>query len=220
MINKVKGNMYDWITHTWNTCKGKCPHGCHYCYMKKWGEQPTLHFDEKELKADLGKGNFIFVGSSCDIFAKEIPEQWIIDTLAHCNKFKNQYLFQSKNPERVWEWRHNLPSEKIIGTTIESNRRFKEMDVSPHPTNRANAMEKLSRLYKTVVTIEPIMDFDMAVLVSLIDTCSPTWVNVGANTNHKVKLTEPSPDKIMCLLDKLRNITEVKVKPNLKRLMF
>jgi molybdopterin converting factor small subunit len=34
-------------------------------------------FDEKELKTDLGKGNFIFVGSSCDMWAQNIPEEWI-----------------------------------------------------------------------------------------------------------------------------------------------
>jgi len=25
MLNEVKGNMYGWVTHTWNTIKGKCP---------------------------------------------------------------------------------------------------------------------------------------------------------------------------------------------------
>ena len=52
--------MYNFITHTWNTIKGECPHGCSYCYMKRWGKQSSLHFDEKELKTDLGKNNFIF----------------------------------------------------------------------------------------------------------------------------------------------------------------
>ena len=48
-LNKSIGNMYNFITHTWNTIKGECPHGCSYCYMKRWGKQPPLHFDEKEL---------------------------------------------------------------------------------------------------------------------------------------------------------------------------
>ena len=59
-LNKSTGNMYEFITHTWNTIKGECPHGCSYCYMKRWGKQPPVHFDEKELKTDLGKNNFIF----------------------------------------------------------------------------------------------------------------------------------------------------------------
>ena len=53
-LNKSTGNMYEFITLTWNTIKGECPHGCSYCYMKRWGKQPPLHFDEKELKTKLG----------------------------------------------------------------------------------------------------------------------------------------------------------------------
>jgi len=95
MMNKVKGNMYSWCTHTWNTVKGECPHSCAYCYMNRWGPQPEIHFDNKELKTDLGEGNFIFVGSSCDMWAESIPVEWIHHTLIHCRKYEgNRYLFQ------------------------------------------------------------------------------------------------------------------------------
>ena len=40
--------MYPWVTHTWNVIKGKCPHDCSYCYMKRF-PQGELRFDEKEL---------------------------------------------------------------------------------------------------------------------------------------------------------------------------
>ena len=73
-LNKQKGNMYAFVTHTWNAVKGKCPHDCEYCYMKEF-PQGELKFDEKELKTDLGEGNFIFVGSSCDMFADAVPSQ-------------------------------------------------------------------------------------------------------------------------------------------------
>lgn len=210
--------MYDWLTHTWNTVKGKCPHGCHYCYMKRWGEQPILHFDEKELKIDLGEGNFIFVGSSCDMFANEIPLEWITETLTHCAGFNNTYLLQSKNPERLYSLKRFFPESVVLGTTIETNRIFKEMCNSPSPANRAWWMSIL-RSYKTMVTIEPIMNFDIDEFSTMIIACNPQWVNIGANTNSKVKLPEPSPEKIKALIDRLKNITEVKIKPNLKRLM-
>jgi len=222
-LNKVNpnSNMYSFCTHTWNTVKGKCPHDTEYgyCYMKKWGEQPELHFDEKELKTNLGTGNFVFTGSSCDLFATAIPSEWIYDTLEHCKGFDNKYLFQSKNPENIWTWRHNLPEISIVGTTIESNRTFKEMCNAPDVIDRAVAMLKLSRLYKTCLTIEPVMDFDIDSLADLIETCSPSWVNIGANTNNKVKLTEPSPEKVTALIDRLSTFTKVKIKSNLKRLM-
>jgi len=82
-LNVSKGNMYSWITHTWNTVKGECPHGCTYCYMKRWGKQKPVRFDESELNTDLGTGNFIFVGSSCDLFASDIPDKWVKKTLSH-----------------------------------------------------------------------------------------------------------------------------------------
>lgn len=223
-LNRIKpnSNMYQgWLTHTFNTVKGKCPHDCAYCYMKKWGEQTDLHFDEKELKTDLGEGNFIFVGSSCDLFAAEISLKWIADTLEHCCKFNNRYLFQSKNPERIISNRHRLPSRVILGTTIETNRVFKEMCNAPPPSKRAFAMNRAVTLfdYNTMVTIEPIMSFDLDILVDLIKSCGPDFVNIGANTNYKVKLTEPSQSEVIALIEELRNITEIKIKSNLKRLM-
>lgn len=81
MLRESKGQMYTWISYTWNPIKGECPHNCSYCFMKRWGKQKPVHFDEKELKTDLGSGNFIFVGSSCDMFADDIPIEWIQKTL-------------------------------------------------------------------------------------------------------------------------------------------
>ena len=78
MLNKSAGNMYDWVTHTWNTIKGKCYHSCSYCSIKSIAKrfnsvQKDARFDSKELKTNLGSGNFIFVGSSNDMFSKDIP---------------------------------------------------------------------------------------------------------------------------------------------------
>lgn len=40
VLNEQKGNMYNFITHTWNPIKGKCWHDCSYCYMKKFKQKP------------------------------------------------------------------------------------------------------------------------------------------------------------------------------------
>ena len=32
-LNKQNGNMYPWVTHTWNPLIGECPHRCKYCYV-------------------------------------------------------------------------------------------------------------------------------------------------------------------------------------------
>ncbi len=219
MLNPVKGNMYSFVTHTWNTVKGKCPHGCRYCYMKRFGNQKPVRFDEKELKTDLGSDNFIFVGSSCDMFAEEMPARWIGDTINYCKLFDNIYLFQSKNPRRFLEWELIYPERVIFGTTIESNIKHEEMGCAPSPAYRVMALQQLgTNGFRTMVTIEPIMDFDIEGMVYLIEKSCPAWVNIGANTNTKIKLPEPSSEKVGKLIAKLKEITEVKIKPNLKRL--
>ena len=94
-LNVQKGNMYGFVTHTWNTVKGVCPHQCTYCYMKKFKQNP-VRFDEKELDTNHKKNRVIFVGSSCDMWAKDIDSLWIKKTVTHCAKYPlNTYLFQS-----------------------------------------------------------------------------------------------------------------------------
>jgi hypothetical protein len=94
-MNKLKGNMYGFITHTLNTVKGKCLYGCEYCYMNgmsKWFNKPqaSVLFDRCELKTNPGKGNFIFVRSSNGLFVVNIPVEWIFKTFNHCGRFDNK----------------------------------------------------------------------------------------------------------------------------------
>ena len=220
MLNKQKGNMYGFVTHTWNAIKGKCPHDCSYCYMKSFKQNP-VRLDKTEFKTDLGEGNIIFVGSSCDMFAKDIPQDWIFEVLAHCVKYpKNKYLFQSKDTSRIYQLRNYIPHNSIIGTTIETNITYPDiMKNSPSVQDRAFFMNKLFgiRGFKTMVTIEPIMTFDLNELVQLIRISFPSWVNVGADSKGH-KLPEPTQSKILRLIIDLEEFTEVKMKKNLKRL--
>jgi DNA repair photolyase len=216
MLNKSNGNMYSWVTHTWNTIKGECPHGCTYCYMHRWGKQKPVRFDKKELNTDLGNGNFIFVGSSCDMWADSIPLEWIESTLEHCRKFDNMYLFQSKNPQRFYNFQ--LPKRSRVCTTIETNRWYpKIMKNSPDPKDRALAMYDIV-FCKTFVTIEPIMDFDFNEMVELIELCEPEQVNIGADSG-KNNLLEPSKEKILDLISALERFTIIDKKTNLQRLL-
>lgn len=220
-LNKSTGNMYDFVTHTWNTVKGECPHSCSYCYMNRWGKQPDLHFDEKELNTNLGSSNVIFVGSSCDMFAEEIERDWILKTLTKCNSHDNAYLFQSKNPIKMHLFSCKYPEKTKLGTTIETNRWYRGiMRSAPSPLKRAEAMSILHQQgFKTFVTIEPILDFDLFPMLELIKCCEPTQVNIGAYTGNKV-LPEPSSEKVQILIDEISQygIPVVK-KDNLKRIL-
>ncbi len=210
-FRKSVGNMYPWVTHTWNVIKGKCPHDCSYCYMKRF-PQGELRFDEKELKRDLGEGNFIFVGSSCDMWADNIPGKWIAEVLGRCYQYpENKYLFQSKNPDRFQKF--CFPLNTISATTIETNRDY-NISKAPPVLERAKA---ISKIVDNIITIEPILDFDLLELIDLIYIAYPKWVNIGADSKGH-NLPEPSWEKVQKLITALKEFTKVRVKSNLGRL--
>lgn len=209
--------MYEFVTHMWSPIRGKCSHDCSYCYMKKWGEQPPLHLDEKDLKTNLGSGNFIFVGHTIDLFAKDMPAEWISKVLVNCRYYENKYLFQSKNPKRMLNFTNRLPKDVILGTTIETNRDIVQSK-APSVLKRAHALHILSELgYSTMVTIEPIFDFNLDELLDIIVFAEPEWVNIGADSKGH-KLPEPSKEKVRDLIRELGKYTSIKLKGNLGRI--
>jgi DNA repair photolyase len=219
-LNVSKGNMYKWVSHTWNTIKGECPHDCTYCYMKVWGEQKPIRFDEKELNTDLGHDNFIFVGSSCDMFADAIPDEWIERTIIHMAKYDNSYLLQTKNPARVYDFLPIDWDNIVVCTTIETNKHYPEMGNAPSTIQRAAAMKLIKEHgIDTMVTIEPVMDFDIDTMMAYIEAVNPFQVNIGANSRPEIKLQEPNKNKLVELITRLNKITKVELKDNLKRLL-
>lgn len=214
MLNKQKGNMYGFVTHTWNPIKGKCSHDCKYCYMKVWKQKP-LRLVEKELNDDLGSGNFIFVGSSTDMFAQDIPDEWIYTILRKCcGHQQNKYLFQSKNPKKIKRFLDFMPKDSILATTIETNRLGFNYN-APVVTERQYYIQQDK--FPVMITIEPIMDFDLDIMVNWIEDIEPFLVAIGADSkNHN--LPEPSKEKIFALIEELQKFTEVKLKDNLSRL--
>jgi len=228
MLRESKGNMYRFVTHTWNTVKGRCPHNCSYCYMKAF-PIGDLRLDERELDTDLGQQNVIFVGSSCDMFADAVPAEWIHRTLDACRKHRNnRYLFQTKNPGRYMspgrylDIIHDLPADSIVGTTIESDLHHPEiMGAAPHPAVRAAYMAIISDTnpgQQTFITIEPILRFELAPFVDMIRRARPTFVNIGADSKGH-NLPEPTEDETINLIFSLKQFTRVNVKRNLERII-
>lgn len=216
-MNKAKGNMYGFITHTWNPISGTCIHDCSYCYMKRW-KLPTVHLNERVLHKNLGKNKIIFVGSGTDMFAENVSRHDIIAVLDKtCTYNLNTYLFQSKNPKKMLSF--CFPQKSILCTTIESNQHHLEMGAAPNVKDRIEAMIKLKEAgYRTMVTIEPIMDFDLDDLVQIIKEIDPIQVNIGADSKHS-EIREPGKDKIEALISSLELFTTVHIKDNLKRLI-
>ena len=229
-LNRSKGNMYSWLSHTWNPLAGECPHHCSYCstnklmrypgIKNKYTGKPRLH--ELEFKTNLGKGNFIFVAAQNDLFAENIPDKMIQRILDYCNEFDNKYLFQTKNPQNVLRFIEHpaIKDKSVICTTLETNRIYPEiMGNTPPPHQRATDLGTIAHYgIKTYVTIEPIMDFDLNRFVFWLKGSEPTQVNIGVDTGGN-KLPEPSKEKLLQLIEELQKFTIVHNKKNLKRLL-
>ena len=228
-------NMYPWTSgsngKTINPLRGKCPHQCKYCYVphmmkifpnieRKYTGDIAL--DENVLKSRIkGNGGTIFICSMSDLFASDIPKEFIIKILNWLKKEpKNRYLLQSKNPGRIKEFRNLLPHNAILGTTIESNIDH-QLSSAPPPKERYRAMMELSSMgYQTMISIEPILQFDGKELVQWIEEIQPNFVSIGADSkNNGNGFLEPASSEIESLVAALLKITEVKCKKNLDRLL-
>lgn len=220
MLNKSRGQMYPWVDGTRNFMRGECPHKCKYCYVrssrvkKLYTGKPYLA--ESAFKP-LGKGKTIFVGSMFDVFAEGIDPHWVDRVLVYCNKYPdNTYVFQTKNPKRAHLAIKFLPPKFMIGTTLETNRDYKDTS-APQPMYRYVGMLKFIGV-KTFVSIEPIMDFDLNHFVDWLKCLKPDFVSIGADSKGH-NLREPSPEKVKELIAGLKEFTEVKIKDNLKRIL-
>lgn len=228
--------MYNWVDATVNPLGGKCSHNCSYCYMKfppfdKIEKYQGIHYvDQKELdKIAKIKNKTIFVCSATDLFANNVEWEMIqkIIGVCLCNP-NNVYLLQSKNMPRLRHFLNvyrYLPSDKfIIGTTIETNRENSVVTtISCFDRVKELVLMMTSNPFlQRIISIEPILDFDVEILLRWIDDIRPKFVSIGADSKayrHGIKLPEPGWNKVQELISGIKGLgIEVKEKDNLKRL--
>jgi DNA repair photolyase len=225
-LKKPTGDMYPFVDWIWNPVSGRCSHNCSYCYVKRIArrfnhEQAYPHVVKAELHTDLGHGNTIFVCSGCDLFARDIPDIWIKTVIGYAHSFKNNYLFQTKNPERFTSPFIGLSAERdILCTTIETDQYLPEiMRNAPSPFDRLHHLYPMrARGFRIMITIEPIMDFNPGVLLFMLRTIKPMQVNIGADSGNNA-LPEPPVEKIRELISRLKTFTRVVEKNNLRRII-
>jgi DNA repair photolyase len=226
VLNKADGNMFEFVTHTWNPLGGHCSHECPYCYMApmvkrnihkgKYEGIPRIFQDKM---GDLGKGHKIFVCNCTDLFAQDVRGEIIEEILHHAMKFDNEYLLLTKNPTRYIS-RPPIPSRFTLGTTIEclDNTDNAHYGKAPPFAKRLCDIKALKGYgNKTMISIEPIMKFASS-MGFLIQDAKPDYVAIGANSGN-VQIPEPTRDEVFKLINYLE-AWGVKViqKPNLKRI--
>ena len=217
---------------TWNVFKG-CLFNCVYCVQREQAKRqkhrcelcyrykPHLH--PKRLNEKFKAGETVFVAAAGDIsFMLNKGEQ--IDLLNIIRKYSDTtFLLQTKDPRyylKLLHWR-SFPKNIVIGTTIETNRviigkqPYSHYSKAPYPDERFKCMGIYTNLRK-YITIEPIMDFDLDVMVAWIKAIAPEFVYVGylnpVGKAKKLQLLEPSLDKTIKLCKELEKFTEVRLK--------
>lgn len=204
-------NMYRLSASQWNPFVG-CRFHCVYCQnsfqvqLKRWAKGNckqcyafTPHTHVNRLSQQLprtGYGQFIFTCSSGDIAF--CPTDYLLKIVERIKHEKEKaFLIQSKCPKTFN--RVKFPANVIIGTTLETNRNelCKSISKAPGPSQRYAGILKVNHPVK-MVTIEPVMDFDLETMVSWIEDINPcmVWLGYDSRKNH---LPEAELEKVKSL---------------------
>jgi len=208
---KKKSNMYKLSVSQWNPYAG-CKHECIYCQssfqrqLKRWAKKkccgcyeftPHAHFERLDQNLPKTKYmQFIFTCSSGDIaFCSTEYLEEIITRIR--DKTNRTFLIQSKDPSTFD--RVVFPKNVILGTTLETNRDelAEVISKAPKPSQRYEDFLDVRHDLK-MVTIEPVMDFDMNIMVDWIENINPCMVWLGYDSG-KNRLPEPELAKVQSL---------------------
>jgi protein gp37 len=148
-----------------------------------------------------GEDQFIFTCSNGDIsfcsteYLKRIVKR--IEEQPH-----KTFLLQSKNPKTFT--RVVFPQNVILGITLETNRDEYVFSKAPKYSQRYKDFKQIQHPHK-MVTIEPIIDFDLDEFVQWIKDINPELVWMGYDSG-KNNLPEPSLDKFNELHKRLNQL--------------
>lgn len=204
---KATSHMYA-AAETWNPFKG-CEYDCSYCIpsfqlqakrqkhncMSCYRYEPHEHPDRL---AKIPSSEIVFVCGNGDIsFCEPSYLRRIVEAISSRGGNQSFYL-QSKKPSCLKPHLKMLPETAILVTTLETNRDegYDRVSKAPKPSQRFKQFVSLNYPRK-VVTIEPVMDFDVETFANWIVEINPEYVWLGFNSRDKqVHLPEPSPDKL------------------------
>ncbi|MBL7077756.1 MAG: DUF5131 family protein [Kiritimatiellae bacterium] len=201
-------NMYKLSVRSWNPFVG-CGFDCTYCgpsfqqqaKRRKQDCQQCYEYKPHEHPERLdnslpttGFCQFIFTCDMGDIsFCPDEHLERIVKRIRQ--ESDRTFLIQSKAPAtfmRVKKWPRNV----ILGTTIETNRDDLCADVStaPPPSKRFKDLLAVDHPVK-MITLEPLMSFDVDILASWVEKIHPRMVWLGYQ-NHGDDLPAPPLERV------------------------
>lgn len=134
-----------------------------------YGFEPTFHRYRLGEPARKTKPSKIFVVSMGDLFGNWVPDEWIQDVFAACEKApQHTYLFLTKNPERYRKiaGHGDLPPQHWYGYTL---------------TGIGQKPEQLYSNWRTFVSLEPLLGMPDMEFLKYDNTL---WVILGAETGN------------------------------------
>jgi len=185
-------------------------HNCMKCYKY------VPHFHPERLTQQLPRtqgDQFIWACSSSDITFAE--KEWIEAILERIKQMPDRtFLFQTKNP--ICFERYSWPENVVLDVTIETNQDegYRLVSNAPLPSHRYQDYLRID-FSRKFVTIEPILEFDMDLLVDWIRNIGPERVYVGYDSKNCF-LPEPELAKTKELERRLNRLTKVKIKEERK----
>ena len=203
--------MYELSLKQWNPFVG-CGFDCSYCEasfkrqtkrqkqrcMKCYNYTPHTHPRRLTTSIPTTKGDeFIFACSSADV--SFCPTPFLNKIIKRIEKQSHKtFVIQTKNPKTFN--RVVFPDNVILGITLETNRDtlYSKVSKAPKPTQRFKDFLRIEHPRK-MVTIEPVMDFDLDVMIEWVKQIKPHIVWMGYDSKMECDLPEPKLDKFTSL---------------------
>ena len=206
-------------TATWNPFVGCC-FDCAYCkpsfqnnhYFVMQHRDCGLynpHAHPERLDSEkIPNERIVFVCGDSDIsFAKPGYMAKVFDVMKQDTKKGRLWLLQTKNPKCLEQYIPMLPENTVLLTTLETDidAGYNIFSKAPPPSIRFDDFKSLD-YPKKIITVEPIMPFDLDRFVTWISSIAPLAVFIGYNSHpREVPLPEPSMEETLDLIVALKN---------------
>ncbi|MFH1833914.1 MAG: hypothetical protein ABH877_02725 [bacterium] len=223
-LEELMGNMYD-NTKTWSPFVG-CRFACTYCVpsfqrqaKRQRGNCEDCYafgpHEHPERLPRIPSAEIVFCCASGDISFATTRYRIQIAKAIHGHAARRRkrmepprtYYLQSKRPSALEDMLPYLPPEAVLVTTLESNRGegYPLISCAPALWERFCTFSEL-KWPRKVVTVEPVLDFDVEVFPDRLINIKPEYIWLGFNSHPKqVALPEPSEEKIGLLVGRLRS---------------